>query len=298
MSTEFSPVVPVARRQMSGFSGVNFVDVDALGVAASPVAVFDDFRVQTMPFSPHPHAGFAAVTYVMRDSPGSVRSRASSGEDVEVGPGGIVWTEAGSGVIHEEIPADPSRELHGVQLFVNLSSKNKLIPPKVRYLLPAEVPEWGDEQGNRVRVVVGSFEGIESPLTTTEPFTMLDADIARKIAFKLPAGNNAIVYVRSGAVVVGADSGRATRVDGAQAIALRGGPAVVTLEADEPSAVLVLGGPQINERVVTQGPFIMNDVAQIDAAIHRYRSGAMGHLEPVARRPVGARADREGSTRP
>jgi redox-sensitive bicupin YhaK (pirin superfamily) len=95
----------------------------------SPLAVLDDFRVGGLPFSPHPHAGFAAVTYVLEDSPGGVRSRASSGIDLVVGPGGIVWTHAGSGVVHEEIPAVPGRELHGLRLFVNLSSKHKLTPP-------------------------------------------------------------------------------------------------------------------------------------------------------------------------
>lgn len=284
MSTKFSPAIPVARRQMPGFSGVNFVDVDALGVGASPIAVFDDFRVRTMPFSPHPHAGFSAVTYVMRDSEGAVRSRASSGQDLVVGPGGIVWTEAGRGVIHEEVPANPSRELHGVQLFVNLSSRNKLNEPRVRSLQGADVPEWRGHQGDRVKVVVGSFEDIESPLTTTEPFTMLDADIVGTVNFQLDAGNNAIVYVREGVIDVGSDDGQGTRVSAAQAVSLQDGPAAITLQAVEPAAVLLLSGPQINEPVIAQGPFIMNDASQIDAAIRRYESGAMGHLEPVARR--------------
>jgi redox-sensitive bicupin YhaK (pirin superfamily) len=55
-----------------------------------------------MPFCPHPHAGFGAVTYVLEDSPGDLRSRASSGIDI-VGPGGIVWTHAGNGVVHDEV---------------------------------------------------------------------------------------------------------------------------------------------------------------------------------------------------
>jgi redox-sensitive bicupin YhaK (pirin superfamily) len=42
-----------------------------------------------------------------------------------VGPGVIVSTEAGSGVVHEEIPAEPGRELHGMQLFVNTRAKDK-----------------------------------------------------------------------------------------------------------------------------------------------------------------------------
>jgi redox-sensitive bicupin YhaK (pirin superfamily) len=62
---------------------------------------------------------------VFEDSKAALRSRDSLGEDVVVGPGGIVWTEAGRGVMHEELPASDD-ELHGLQIFVNLSAKNKL----------------------------------------------------------------------------------------------------------------------------------------------------------------------------
>ncbi len=97
MPIQFSPVIAAQQRALPGFSSLLYVDLDKLGVAASPVAVLDDFRVPGLPFSPHPHAGFAAVTYVFEDSPGGLRSRASTGVDLLVGAGGIVWTEAGSG---------------------------------------------------------------------------------------------------------------------------------------------------------------------------------------------------------
>ena len=86
-------------------------------------------------------------------------------------PGGIVWTQTGSGLIHEEVPADLDRELHGLQIFVNLSSQNKIAPPKTFRLQNNDVPEWRNAAGNRVRVVVGSFEGTLSPLVPGEPFT-------------------------------------------------------------------------------------------------------------------------------
>src|SRR5271165_1281061 len=88
MSIQFSPVIAAKQRPLPGFSSLLYVDLDTLGVPASPVAVLDDFRVPGLPFSPHPHAGFAAVTYVFEDSPGDLRSRASSGADLTVGPGG------------------------------------------------------------------------------------------------------------------------------------------------------------------------------------------------------------------
>ena len=113
------PAVRFGARQLSlpGFSSFLSFDLDALGVSASLVAVLDDFRVLGLPLCPHPHAGFAAVTYVLEDSPGDLRSRASSGIDIVVGPGGIVRTHAGNGVVHDEVPAVPGREVHEIQIF-------------------------------------------------------------------------------------------------------------------------------------------------------------------------------------
>ena len=281
MSVQFSPVIAARQRTLPGFSSLLYVDLDELGVAASPVAVLDDFRVPGLPFSPHPHAGFAAVTYVFEDSPGDLRSRASSGVDLLVGPGGIVWTEAGSGVVHEEIPAVPGRELHGIQIFVNLSAPNKLVPPRVLHLAPGQVPQWRSDAGDRVRVVVGSFEGVASPLVPAEPFTLLDVHLRQQISFAAPAGHTVLVYVLSGHVAVSAGDHQ-EKVDGGHALALRGSGGRVTFEAVPPSHFLILSGAEIREPVVAEGPFIMNNRSQIQEAVARYRSGAMGHLASLS----------------
>jgi hypothetical protein len=108
---------------------------------------------------------------VFEDSPGDLRSRDSLGNDVVTGPGGIVWTQAGSGLLHEETPADPDRELHGLQVFVNLSSNNKLaapqMPRKERGAGVAESCRW-DSHLDVLRNVIHAQEilsdsGLRSP---------------------------------------------------------------------------------------------------------------------------------------
>lgn len=275
-----SPVVTAEQRRIPGFTSLLFLDLDKLGVAASPLAVLDDFRVDGLPFSPHPHAGFAAVTYVFEDSPGDLRSRTSSGVDLHVGPGGIVWTDAGRGLVHEEVPATPGRELHGLQLFVNLSSHNKLAQPQVHHLQPADVPQWHGPDGTRVRVVVGSYAQVTSPLTPTEPFTLLDITLQDELAVDLPAAHNAVVYVLTGQIAAGTTTS-ATPVGTHQAVAFGGAGGRVTLRAETPAHLLVLAGAEIREPIVSMGPFIMNDQAQIQEVTARHRAGELGHLAPL-----------------
>lgn len=206
MSIQFSPVI-AAQESGSGtpFSMKN-IDLHKLGEHASPLVVLDDFRLRGRPFAPHPHAGFSAVTYVFEDSQAGLRGRTSLGNDLVIGPGGIVWTQAGSGVIVE---------------------------------------------------------------------------LRREISFSLQPAHNALVYVLTGEVLVSAD-GREQQVAGEHALALYGSGGRVRFEAEQPAHFLLLSGAEIREPVLAQGPFIMNERSQIEAAVARYRTGAMGHLAPLA----------------
>lgn len=281
MSIQFSPLLRAKTRGNSGTFSVTSVDLRELGERASPVTVLDDFRVRGQPFGPHPHAGFSAVTYVFEDSEGGLRSRDSLGNDIVMSPGGIVWTQAGRGVIHEELPALPDRALHGLQVFVNLSSKNKLTAPQVHQLAHSDVPEWRSDAGDRVRVVVGSFEGIVSPLVPAEPFTFLDVHLRRRIALDVENAHNVLMYVLRGSILVHADN-REQKVPTEHAVALHGGSERVEIEAPQPAHLVILSGREIRERVIAGGSFIMNEPEQIEAAIARYRRGEMGQLAPAA----------------
>ncbi|HLK66047.1 MAG TPA: pirin family protein [Bryobacteraceae bacterium] len=281
MSIQFSPVIAAQNRGTGSAFSVKALDLAGAGDSASPVIVLDDFRVRGRPFPPHPHAGFAAVTYVFEDSPGGLRSRDSLGNDVVTGPGGIVWTQTGSGLIHEELPADSNLELHGLQIFVNLSSKNRLAAPQMLRLEAHQVPDWRSEHGDRVRVLVGSFRGVSSALVPLEPFHLLDVEMRREISFEIQNAYNAIVYVVHGSVRVLAD-GRRQALSGGNAVALSGSGGPVSLAALHPTHLFILSGPLIDEPLVVQGSFMMNTRAQIDAAINRFESGKMGRLSPFS----------------
>jgi redox-sensitive bicupin YhaK (pirin superfamily) len=170
--------------------------------------------------------------------------------------GGMVWTQAGSGLVHEEMAAKPDGDMHMVQMFVNLPRDGKLAPPRVYHLDRDEVPEWRGGAGDRVRVLAGSFDGKSSPLAPAQPFRFLDAWLRSDISFGLADAHNAVVYVMSGAVAVRAEGGE-RRLAAGHAVAMGGDGTSVTLTASEAAHMLVLSGAEIREPVVASGPFIM-----------------------------------------
>lgn len=280
MPIQLSPTLTAQTHEIGGGLSVNSLDLTK--VRASPVLAMDDFRVAGRPFPPHPHAGFSAITYVFPDSPGSLRNRDSLGGHVVVGPGGICWLQAGDGAMHEEIPADKGKALHGLQVFVNSSAKHKHVTPKTFSLERDAVPEWRSADGTElVRVAVGAFGGLTSPLTPAEPFTLLDVQLRRRLDFALTDSQTAVISLRSGEAVVRTDAGERRLMPG-EALTAFGGTGLVHLESAERADLVILSGAELREPVVQHGPFVMNARAEIDDAIARYQAGRMGALEPYA----------------
>ena len=247
MAVELSPAIPSRQNANSATFAVWSIDLSSLREWASPVLVLDHFRVTGRPFPPHPHAGFSAVTYVLEDSQGGLRSRDSLGNDLVTGPGGVAWTEAGRGLLHEEVPAETGRELHAVQIFVNVSAKNKLVVPRLLRLESADVPEWRSIAGDRVRAVVGSFYGTRSPLIPSEPFSLFDARIENEISFNLADSHVSLIYVLSGRARVHTEDHEQLEIEGEQTVAVRGSGRV-SVHSIRPAHVLILlQGAEIRE---------------------------------------------------
>jgi hypothetical protein len=213
---------------------------------ASPILMIDEFRSGGIPFGPHPHARYSLLNYVFEDSEGGLRSRDSLGNDLRVGPGGIVWTQAASGLIHEERPAEPGLELHGLQIFVNLRAENKLAAPCVFRLNRDQIPVWNSGLGDRVRVVVGSYGDAVSPLVPSEPIDLLDVDLKSECSFSLHKDHLALVLVLTGEIVV--QAGKAgQKLQSGEALAIHGGPGCVNLASKNPAHLVLLACAEFRE---------------------------------------------------
>lgn len=248
-------------------------------VLLDPFLALTDFHMTQPTFAPHPHAGFSAVTYMFRDSAGSFRNRDSLGDQSLIGPGALHWTQAGSGMMHEEIPVVPGLDCHGLQLFVNLRSSHKLASPQAFHVDAEDVPAFEPAPGAVVKVVAGATGGVASPIEglLTEVL-LLDVELAPTsfVDLSIPMTHRVVVLVLDGTVHVGEH-----QLPGLTVASLRGeSPALSIAAGDAGATLLVLAGEPIEERVVFSGPFCMNSQAQIDEARRRFAAGDMGRLSP------------------
>ncbi|MET3135050.1 redox-sensitive bicupin YhaK (pirin superfamily) [Oxalobacteraceae bacterium GrIS 1.11] len=127
-------------------------------------------------FPPHPHAGFSAVSYLFLDSETSIQNRDALGDTSIIKPGGLHWTAAGRGIVHEEVPVEVGKTVHSLQIFVNLPVAHQAAAPQVLRLAPEQVPVVR-LPGASVRVVSGKFNQVESPFAPPTPIQLLDIDL-------------------------------------------------------------------------------------------------------------------------
>jgi redox-sensitive bicupin YhaK (pirin superfamily) len=240
----------------------------------------------------HPHRGFETVTYMID---GEFAHQDSHGGGGLITDGATQWMTAGSGILHIETPPEAlvvsGGLFHGVQLWVNLPGKDKMITPAYQGLEAGTVTLLASaDAGGLVRVIAGEIGGHAGPGATHTPMTLAHATISPGALVQLPwnPGFNALIYVLAGSGQVGAE-GRQVR-SGQLAVFGRGDWLSVRADDRQDSAtanleVLILGGQPIRERVEMAGPFVMNTKAQLGQAFEDFQAGKFGRIPPNALMP-------------
>jgi redox-sensitive bicupin YhaK (pirin superfamily) len=258
-----------------GFSSHNMGPAN-IGRLMDPFVNLDDFMMDRPIFRAHPHSGFSAITYMFEDSPGSFVNRWSYGEPQIIGPGAFHWTQAGSGMIHEEVPTESGVDCHGLQMFVRLPTEFELSLPEAFHLDSHEVPEY-ISAGVRVRVLAGSAFGVASPIAILNDLTFLDVHLEAGATVAIAAGSEENAF---GFVVKGAAVSNATELRAHTAVSFAHDGSEIVLSAETDCEILVGLGSPLNEPYIAQGPFMLSTSERIGEAFTRLKSGGMGQLAP------------------
>jgi quercetin 2,3-dioxygenase len=240
----------------------------------------------------HPHRGFETVTYMID---GRIQHQDSHGGGGMIEDGATQWMTAGSGILHIETPPEDlvmsGGLFHGVQLWVNLPAKNKMIPPAYQGIDAAAVKlAVSADAGALVRVIAGEVGGHRGPGSTHTPITLIHATVSAGARLQLPwdTSFNALIYVLAGAGRVGTE-GRPVR-DGQLVVFGRGDWFEVRGDDLQDSRspaleLLILGGRPIREAVAAYGPFVMNTKAELGQAFEDFEAGLFGQIPPDALMP-------------
>ena len=140
-----------------------------LGALVKPFVFLDLFeadRIDGPGFAPHPHSGIATLTTFLE---GRMTYGDSTGKRGALSDGSVEWMRAGRGVWHSGHPAQ-GHAMRGYQLWLALPPELELAPPQSLYLEPNRI-----ESAGPARVLLGHYDGVESPISLPMSITYLHA---------------------------------------------------------------------------------------------------------------------------
>jgi redox-sensitive bicupin YhaK (pirin superfamily) len=260
-----------------------------------PFLLFDDFRgdrpddyMRGFPW--HPHRGIETITYVLA---GTVDHGDSLGNEGTLGAGDVQWMTAGSGILHQEMPkGNIVGQMHGFQLWANLPSSLKMTAPRYQDVKSANIPVMIDDDGTKVKVIVGDFWGKRGPVDgiAADP-QYLDISVPPGVTktIKIDTYRRAFAYVFSGAgqfvdaskpqgvllekEVMGEEVNIRDMSGNRTLIRFGTGDEIKVQAGPEGIRFLLISGAPLEEPVAWHGPIVMNTKDEIQQAIRDLRNG-------------------------
>lgn len=260
-----------------------------------PFLLFDDFRNDDPRFFEkgfpwHPHRGIETITYVLA---GEVDHGDSLGNHGTLGAGDVQWMTAGSGILHQEMPRGNAQgQMHGFQLWGNLPAGQKMTAPRYQDVKSADIPEVIDDDGTKVRVIVGDFWGKSGPvdgIAADPQYLDISVPPGVKKTFRIDTYRRAFAYVFAGAGAfsdaaapqgvllekeVAGEELHIRDMSGNRTLIRFGSGDEVTVQAGgEGVRFLLISGAPIDEPVAWHGPIVMNTQAELQQAFAELRNG-------------------------
>jgi redox-sensitive bicupin YhaK (pirin superfamily) len=217
---------------------------------------------------PHPHIGLATITYLLE---GEILHRDSVGSVQAIRPGEVNWMTAGSGIVHSERTSPEVRvsggPLFGLQTWVALPVADEETAPSFAHHKAHEIPKT-EGDGTALSLVIGSLDGLKSPVKTFSDTVYADIALADGARYQLRAEHvERALYVVTGEVeVVGQNGGFAA----GEFVIFKPGAEIV-LRAKGAARLMLVGGEPLPEKRNIYWNFVSSSADRIEQAKDDWR---------------------------
>jgi redox-sensitive bicupin YhaK (pirin superfamily) len=249
--------LPTARRRLVG----PFIFFDRMGPAVLRAGEALDVR-------PHPHIGLATVTYLFD---GRIRHRDSLGTEMVIEPGDVNLMTAGRGIVHSERSPEELRggplSISGLQTWLALPDGKEELAPLFEHTMRQQLPGI-DTDGVRGRVVIGAFEGLNSPVGAHSDTLYVDLSLSPGSRIRIPSeAEERAVYVLDGAVTIAGDPFPSDRL-----LVFRPGDEIV-VESETGAHLMLFGGASLGSKRYIWWNFVSSSRERIEQAKQEWRTG-------------------------
>jgi redox-sensitive bicupin YhaK (pirin superfamily) len=221
---------------------------------------------------PHPHIGLATITYLFE---GAQMHRDTLGSAQEIRPGDVNWMTAGRGIAHSERTGAQTRaaghRMHGIQSWIGLPTADEEAAPAFQHFSKDQLPEREDG-GVTLRLIAGTGFGLKSPVKVFSPIYYADARFQAGGTLTYETGHQERAFL----VIEGEVQTGPAEVHGPGAmLALEEGEEV-TLYAEGPARVMLLGGAPLDGERHIWWNFVSSSRGRIERAKEDWKAGTFG----------------------
>ena len=238
-------------------AGVSLVRVLSRNTVSEfdPILMLDSFdsrnpRDYVAGFPLHPHRGIETISYIYQ---GNMVHKDSLGNEDAITNGEVQWMTAGSGIMHEEkLPASP--RMLGVQLWLNLAVKNKMVAPAYLAIKADEIKEIPLENG-MLRLLVGSYLHHTGHQSKYQPLDYYDIHLNPKSSLNIATDSerSIMLFTLVGSIIINGQT-----IAEKTAVKLSEGDFFTINTGLESAQILYISSVALNEPVSWGGPIVMN----------------------------------------
>lgn len=223
-------------------------------------------------FPMHPHRGIETITYLRE---GTMTHKDSMGNEDTITDNEVQWMTAGSGIMHEEMPK-PSKRMLGVQLWLNLLARDKMVRPHYQSLRGDDL-KIVEEDNAKVKVISGEYKGIKGYTPKYLPLDFYEIEIKKNEEFTIDTKDDqqVILFTLIGDIEVEGDV-----VSEKTAVTTTDGDKLTIKAKDEDVIVLFLQSIPTNEDIAWAGPIVMNTNEDLRQASLDLRNGTFIKEKP------------------
>lgn len=223
-------------------------------------------------FPMHPHRGIETITYLRE---GTMTHKDSMGNEDTITDNEVQWMTAGSGIMHEEMP-QPSKRMLGVQLWLNLLSKDKMVRPHYQSLRGDDL-KIVEEDCAKIKVISGEYKGTKGYSPKYLPLDFYEIEIKKNEEFTIDTKDDqqVILFTLIGDIEVENDV-----VSEKTAVTTTDGDKLTIKAKDEDVIVLFLKSIPTNEPIAWAGPIVMNTNEDLRQASLDLRNGTFIKEKP------------------
>ncbi len=216
----------------------------------------------------HPHRGIETVTYLIS---GKIEHEDSLGNKGIIKDGDCQWMTAGSGILHQEMPKESPLML-GVQLWINLPQKNKMIKPSYGDIFKEMIPVYSDDKV-KVHIIAGEYKGLSGPIPTSKDVDPIFFDVElgtnSEFVFNIDSKHNAFAFLVRGEANFNIE--KEELVSYPKGVLYEEGDLIKVCTKDNSARFFLLAGKRLNEPIAWGGPIVMNTKEELNIAFRELK---------------------------